>query len=269
MNNRQRRFWTGVLALTAGVWLAGCACPYKNVGTVCKVNEDRGLATIKCQPVDVEVAQGDTAVFAVDAKGKELIYQWYFRGESGVADVVGSGTTGGRTAQLTVSDVQPPKGGFYYCEIDSTSPLGPPVRTRTRDAHLGIKAEVEPSTGGIQVYPPQQASMPPGSSGNVCGSTYCGYVSYQNGGAGFDPDPGTTKGLAKVRVGTVYRNNNTFHLKWFDNTGGTGCALNSATDPQQKDFTINPSKIYFFTVYFKTPCPAQGSQLYFELSFVP
>jgi hypothetical protein len=220
--------------------------------------------------VDVEVAQGETAVFAVDATGKDLVYQWYFRGKTGCGDVVGTDTTGGRTAQLTVLNVDSTKGGAYWAELDSTSPLGPPVRTRTRDAYLGIKAEPGgTASGGIQVYPPQQASMPPPSSGSICGGTHCGYVSYQNGGAGFDPAAGTTKALAKVRIGTQYRNNTTFHLKWFDNLGNTGCAANSASPATQKEFTINANRIYFFTVYFISPCPAQGAQVFFELSFVP
>ncbi len=270
MKNRVRWFWTAVLSFSAGLWMTGCVCPQKNVANVCKVNEDRGLAAISCQPVDVEAAQGDTVVFAVDAKGKDLVYQWYFRGESGVAGVVGTGTIGGRAAQLTVQDVASAKAGAYWCEIDSTGVWGAPVRTRTRDAQLGIKSEVGGTgSGGIQVYPPQLASMPPGNSGSDSCGTHCGWINYQNGGAAFDPDPATTKGLAKVRIGTVYRDNTTFNLKWFDNLGHSGCAVNTSGSTTQKEFTSDPSRLYVFTAYFVSSCPAPGAQVYFELSFVP
>jgi hypothetical protein len=274
MKNKQRAFWTGMLACSVGIWLTGCACTGKKGGfVVCKDNEQKGYATIACQPVDVEKAQGETAVFEVKAKGKNLVYQWFFRGTAGYGDVVDpnpSETVGGKTAQLTVLDVGSAKGGFYWCEIESTGLYGAPVRTRTRDAHLGIRSEVGGTGSGvIQVYPPQQANMPaPYTGSSSCGS-HCGWVNYQNGGAGFDPDPGTTKGLAKVRIGTTYRDNTTFNVKWFDNLGNSGCAVNSTSPNTQKEFTINPSRIYFFTVYFISSCPPQGSQVFFELSFVP
>lgn len=274
MKNKHPLFCTAILACSSAIWLTGCICPYKKGGTavVCQGNEQRGLATIKCQPVDVEVRQDETAVFTVDATGTDLTYQWFFRGgTTGCGDVVGAGTTGGTTAQLTVPGVDSTKVGAYWAEIHSTGPYAVPVRTRTRDAYLGIRADAPSGTGtgGIQVYPPQQQSMPAPSSGSSSCGSHCGWLNYQNGGAGFDPDPGTTKGLAKVRIGTNFRNNTSFRLKWFDDLGNTGCASNSSSPATQKEFNINPNRVYFITIYFVSNCPAQGANVVLELQFVP
>jgi len=276
MKNKQRLFWTGILACGIVTWLTGCACIGKKSGSVvCKDNELKGYATITCQPADTEKQQGETAVFEVKAKGLSLVYQWFFRGTTGCGDVVNPSTTvtlGGRTAQLTVLDVDQAKGGLYWCEIDSTGLYGIPTRTRTRDAYLGIRSEVPGSTGGgIQVFPPQQASMPSGNSGNDPCGTHCGWVNYQNGGLGFDPDAGLTKALVTVGVGsaTNLRDNATYSVRWFDNMGLNNCFSNTSGSMTQKEFTsINPNKIYFFTVYFTSSCPAQGTQIFFNLSFV-
>jgi hypothetical protein len=266
-----------LLVSALALWLVGCKS-VTNYGQskpkcVCYQNTHRGYATIDCQPIDSEVLQGQQAIFKVAATGAGLTYQWYFRGSTancGV-EVDPAQTTGGRTPKLTVLDIKPDDVGVYWCEIDSMGLWGTPARTRTRDAFLGIRKEPEQKDGGVQVYPAQQASMPPGNSGNVCGGSYCGYVNYQNGGNGFNPDPGCITGWVEVRKGTgAPIPNTTFHLKWFDDLGGTGCAANSTADPERKEFLINANRIYFFTVYFKPgQCPPAGTTVFLDLQFRP
>src|SRR2546425_12819707 len=103
MNSKYHLLWAGVLAWTMGIWMTGC-CTGKGGKAgdgVCKENEQVGMATITCQPMDTNVFQTQPATFRVAATGTDLVYQWYFRGETGCGDVV-QGATGDRTPELTV-----------------------------------------------------------------------------------------------------------------------------------------------------------------------
>jgi hypothetical protein len=276
MKNKQRLFWTGVLVWSGAIWLIGCSTTQTDGSGaasagdgVCLTNKLKGLAIITCQPMDQEVSQGQQAVFKVKATGKNLAYQWYFKGNAGCGEPVGAGTSGGRTQELTVGAVSSAKGGFYWCEIDSEGALSIPVRTRTRDAHLGIRLPGGTVAGDIQVLPPAQATMPPGNSGTVCAGDYCAYVNY-GGANGYDPNAGLTIGYAKVRVNDEpnFRPANTYRFRWVNELGGNGCATNGVSpNTDRKQFPINANRKYWFTVYFKDPCPAPGSTITFEGEF--
>lgn len=246
-------------------------------GCVCKKNLDKGYATIVCQPVDQDVVAGHPAVFSVDATGKNLIYQWYFRGEdvNGMrVEAAVDSAQGGQTAAIKIPNVDPTMGGSYWCDIHSTGDWGAPVTTRTRDAQLGIKTD-PPSlpAGQVQSFLGQQGPFAPGSQGTVCNSGTCGYVNFQNNGNGYDPDPGLTKGRVKIHVdGNPNRLNSDYCLMWYDDLGGMGCATDDQTPPKdQKLFNINANRLYVFTVFFKTgKCPGNPSaQAYMDLFFDP
>ncbi len=265
-----------LLASITLVFLTGCECMKKN-GGYCKANQEAGLPIITCQPMDVDTRVGGQAQFAVEATGQDLVYQWYFRpGAPGAAvQQLITGTpqyNGGETPTLSVMAVNAAKVGFYWCEIDGTGKWGFPLRTRTRDAQLGITNGIPPTAGpsgpspAIQVFPPQLGSMPQAKSGTVTCGSYCGWLNFQNSGLGFRPASGTTTGRIKVKVGTTYLSNSAFLVRWFDNLGNSGCTSNGA-DANQKVFSSDPSRIYCFTVYFVSPCPAYGSQIFFELEF--
>src|SRR5207253_2159088 len=139
MKNMQRLLWTGFLAVNVGFWLAGC--------TICPKNKSKGIAIITCQPMDVETNADQPAVFKVKAKGKDLVYQWYFHSTNCESLPVDSGTTsGGQTNELTVLHVSsdPSNLGFYWCRIESSDYWGAPIRTRTREATLGISPPAPP-----------------------------------------------------------------------------------------------------------------------------
>jgi hypothetical protein len=274
MKNTCHLLWAGIFACSIGI------CPgQKNPHTICKENRDAGFALIQCQPLDATVRQGEIGIFTVQADGNGLAYQWYFRGQDGLAEPVGAGTSGGQTPELMVFNVDVPNVGAYWCEIDSLDPL--PARTRTRDARLSIGRDpAQPDPGNpIQTYLPQPASMPPGNSGAAACGSYCGWINYYGpNNAGFDPataTPALTKGLVKVRIGDTpnegYRHQNSYRVYFVNSTGGTNCAVNSLppAPDTQKEFPINPNKNYWLTVYFVSSCPPANTNVWLELSFVP
>lgn len=247
--------------------VAGLACGCCKNG--CTQNEKAGLATIVCQPVDISVAEHDPATFEVQVKGRDLVYQWYFKDGP-----VSEGMKGGRTNSLTVSDLTTNKQGYYWCEIDSSDPVwGAPVRTRTRAAKLTIlPASVAgglsfTGTNVIMDIPPTPNLPPPGSpSGADCGD-YCTYVVYNNNGTAYKPDLGTTKFVAKVQapLGT-YVSNADYELLRAANLTDRFCATNIGTI--QKGFGSTPSKRYVFTVYFKPgKCPPTNTYVYLEVDW--
>jgi hypothetical protein len=241
-----------------------------NVGTNSD-DERRGFADIFCQPADLEVGQGAAATFEVYAsakRGATLTYTWFRVGTA--APLSGADFNGVNTSKLTVMNVNEQRVGSYWCEIKSS--LGNrEILTRTRDAHVHIRRPVAPpATGEVQTYAPQVAAAPAIKSGSSSCGTHCSWVNYQLGGAGFDPDAGTTKCLARVSIGTnPDLGNTTFNLKWFDNFGGSGCAALCTTNTTMKEFNVNSNKLYFFTVYLTTasPCPPAGSTVTFNVKF--
>jgi hypothetical protein len=280
MKNQTKEFWQAFALLITGMSLTGCICtgsPGSGTGTViCKANQDEGLPIITCQPMDVDTRVGGEAKFKVEATGTDLAYQWYFQEAGAATPVPISSTTpqtsGGETPALTVGAVSSAKVGSYWCEIDGTGKWGFPLRTRTRNAHLGIAPPSGGPGGGgsIQVFPPQQGSLPyPKSGSSTCG-TYCGWINFQNGGLGYDPDAGNNTGRVRVSVGTPgppYISNGAFLLRWYDSVGGTGCGAISGTE--HRSFPINSSRLYCFTVYFVGTCPPSGSMVFLDLEFAP
>src|SRR4051794_29226922 len=117
MKNRQRLFWSVILLLNVGTWLTSCVCPKQR---------STGLPMIKCEPVDVTVQPGQKAVFEVDARGKNLLYQWYFNDKP-----MGS-EKGGRERVLVIPSARESDMGSYYAEIESTDLYGGPIGVRTR-----------------------------------------------------------------------------------------------------------------------------------------
>ena len=68
------------------------------------------------QPADQSVAVGEAAVFAVEAEGSDLSYQWQFR-TSETAKWTNSGMTGSKTNSITVQGTKARNGYQYRCVI--------------------------------------------------------------------------------------------------------------------------------------------------------
>jgi len=82
---------------------------------------------IKTQPVSISTVNGSgNAVFSVAATGTGLKYQWYWRKNSSSAWGA-SGSTGSKTANLSIEAASARNGFQYYCEI--TDVLGNKVKT--------------------------------------------------------------------------------------------------------------------------------------------
>ena len=255
---KKLRLWcSGLLIACVGLWLTGCT-------TVCCKNQQEGLASIVCQPMDETVKLGGTARFEVKTpKCGHVAYQWYFNGkpiESERKDCRGT-----RESLLEIFNVETNNLGYYWCEIESLDSHGNQVRTRTRDAALGYSARM------LFVYPPQHWPMPPAFPGSIgdCGGPYCGCVVFKNGGAGFMPAIGQTKGVASIKVGGVQQGQNKFNLFWRVNGKEAGCAaVLAGSSPPQKWFLSSNPKKYFITVYFPQ-CPAPGTDVELTINFVP
>jgi hypothetical protein len=266
------------LACCGSIFFTGCTCPEQQPGSaasqsagVCKLNQDAGIATITCEPMDIDLKSGGAATFEVQAMGKDLTYQWFFVNAMGIPEPVDPAkTTGGQTAKLTVAPVTLDSGGFYWCKLGTTGALELPVTTRTRDAQLGIIHPAAGGGGGVQIFPPQQGSMPnPYNGTSTCG-TYCGYMNFQNAGTGFQP-AASGKGQIKLRFVTTTStpiDATLFNVRWFDSSGQSGCAQISGSDPKVREFTSNSTKRYVFTVYFASGCPAYGTYVFLDVSFI-
>jgi hypothetical protein len=110
--------------------------------------------------------------------------------------------------------------------------------------------------------------MPPGSSGtSVCGA-YAGFALFNNGSAGYTPDPGTALCVVQVQAGGAYLATTQYNLLWRASATDRGCAAAVAGSATQKSFVSSPAKKYSLTLYF-TPgnCPPKGTIVALEVSF--
>lgn len=231
------------LAVFAGLVVGGtgCKCVSQNeCSPVCKENTEAGLPMIQCQPLDATVTgKEETAVFNVNADGKDLAFQWYRDGRP-LADT--DGFQGAKKQQLLVSDVPHGKVGNYFCRIISTDSSGFPINTDTRMATLGFVETKSRSTPPVQHQP-----LPPGSSGTSTCGVYCAYVLFP---AGFKPATGHFTASATVRFSNSMNclPVTSYNLFWQVNALEKGCATNSSDI--KKSFPCNAAKTYKFIVYF-------------------
>jgi hypothetical protein len=237
--------------------------------------------------MDTTVAQGGQATFEVKAVGKNLIYQWYFNNNE---------IQGARDPQLVVSGATAAKVGFYHCELDSADSIDTQTRTRTRSAALGLGGDSVSTSavprrtddrGGIRTYsaaitstatnppggnsyPPQHQPLPPPSSGtSICGA-YCGYVVYNNGGAGFSGISGTTKAFVRVSTSSGTVANTCYELLWRVNATVKGCATIVTGSTTDRTWNSTAGTKYFLTVYFKPGCcPPAGTDVILDVWFTP
>ena len=271
MNHKYHLLFMGTLV---SIGLTACCCLKPGGVSICKENKDVGFATITCQPVDKDLVQSQSTTFKVEATGKSLIYQWYFKGENAAGNIVESpvpAAAGGQTAQITITQMNASKAGAYWCAIDSTGQWGVPARTRTREALLGLTVDPQPGGGQVQSFIGVQGTFYSGGLGTVCNGSACGYVNYRNGGVGYNPDSPLTGGHVKIHVDTqADMLNSQYHLMWFDTGGGSGCATNTTGSTTQKGFPIDHTKNYLFTVYFMPNfCPGGNAKVYMDLFFDP
>jgi hypothetical protein len=175
----------------------------------CQDNLNAGLAFITCQPVDVEMMNGQPEVsFTVDATGNRPSYQWFFVNPAGSdTPLQGSGLDGNRkyvgvdTPKLTIINPTIADCGFYYCQIDTIDRFGLPVKTQTRRAALGhtvkntsgYAIERAMTTASGNIFSVVQPLPMPGSSGQSCGCgsvLACSAVTFKNQNNGYQVAPG-------------------------------------------------------------------------------
>jgi hypothetical protein len=249
--------------MMALVAFAGFVVGATGCKSVCLANKKAGLATIVCQPMDVEVTNKDQRIeFKVQAIGRDLTYQWYFNStalqDSGKE---GRGYSGVNEPKLVVSHFTADKIGFYHCEIDSKDCLSLPLRTATRSATLGTAFMLKDAA------PPTQPLPPPGApTTNLCGGKYCASVCFRNGTTGYIPPATLPSGVAPIKclltvsANGVVQSTSVYDVQVNDGRNKPYCAGNES-DGQTKSFAVTAgTHAYRFTVYFKCPSP-KGSPL--------
>ncbi len=253
---------------TAGLVTILTGCRHAPVGRtslsgecVCEENLRAHLATILCQPLDVEVASGQTtAVFEVKAvpasAGDELSYQWYFN-DSPIEPTNKSYSAGSMmTPRLIVLDPSTNQAGFYHCEIDSTNANGASfhnlpqkTRTSTRWAALGLAGTWRMSGLESGITTPTQPLPPAGSpqKSSCNGSTYCTWVSFYNGGNGYPVNQGVNYITIMASGATVP--NRQYFVEVYDfssphpicstlTTGSTTCVSFPGVSSEKYVFTV-------------------------------
>lgn len=230
---------------------------------VCAKNLKAHLATILCQPLDVEVASSQIrAVFEVKAvparREDKLLYQWYFN-ENPIDPINRSYRPGSIiTPRLTVLNLSIKEAGFYHCEIDSVNAydaasrrLPRKTRTATRSAALGLAGRLLPP--GSDFTTPTQPLPPPGSpQKSPCGSSYCTWVSFYNGGAGYEVYPGVNYVTIKANGATVP--NSQYFVEINDNSSPkTICSTLCPNSTTCVSFPGVAKELYVFTVCFVNP----------------
>ncbi|MDP4228141.1 MAG: immunoglobulin domain-containing protein, partial [Bacteroidota bacterium] len=97
------------------------------------------LPDVTVQPQDAARCEGDQVVFAIQAKGSSLTYQWVKRVNTTDLNLTDGGTiSGSTTAKLTVSKVALSDAAVYYCHItgdcgtDNSNPASLTVNANTK-----------------------------------------------------------------------------------------------------------------------------------------
>jgi hypothetical protein len=100
--------------------------------------------------------------------------------------------------------------------------------------------------------------MPPPYSGtSACGS-HCGFVVFNNNGAGFMPD--CVQATITVRINGQAVATSQYEVLWRYGSLRKGCALNLSST--QKQYANVSGKKYNYTVYFKPGyCPPAGTEV--------
>ena len=233
----------------------GCKCVYP-------ANKQAGLAIIVAQPMDQQVSPKEAAVFEVEAKGSNLSYQWFFeRTNSGYAVPNEQGP------RLVVPGSRSSREGFYWCLVNSESKQGV-LQTRTRLAALVVAPMMLMSSTNP---PPLGGSLRPSTiSSNVCCSSICGFINFNNNGNGYvlSKDQKFTMALTSDSAGINVINTSLYCAQW--RYGGqsnqAGCLADISTT--QKQFTAPVAATYAITVYIKSDCPPSGTTYYLWLGNV-
>ena len=267
--NSLRLWCAGLLIASVGLWLTGCA-------TVCCENRKAGLATITCQPMDVETTIGGETEFEVKARGLELRYQWYFQNEPlSVDGEKGRKYQGVQTNRLIVSHVKVSDVGPYHCEIISKDCDGVHVRTSTRWASLGIGF----TPYLLEVSPPTQ-SLPPPVPVTVQGTQYCSSLFFCRNGD--RPLSGTTRCVFTVlwnegsptQPPSTDPGRDNYDILVYDSHGHQFWATKSpGVGATTKEFSLSqssPPYLFRYAVYFKcTTSPTNWPQVSLTPKWLP
>ena len=98
------------------------------------------------QPADVNAAIGETAVFAVEANGKQLSYQWQYQ-EGNVWK--NSTASGCRTAQLSITAKNTLDGVPYRCIVTDSN--GEFEISETAVFHVDVKITKQPANASVTI----------------------------------------------------------------------------------------------------------------------
>ena len=229
------------------IWMTGC----------CGLSAKReGIAFIRNQPVDKQAKPGERVEFRADVTGGELAYQWYFENEKGSFPLAD-----GNTDRYVIPAAKPSQTGFYWCLIDSSSRITGTKQTRTRSASLIVAATI------TTAVPEPSILRSSAAKSNLCAATICGYLNFNNLGAGYkSPDNVKVKCVAKLTTtaGAVV-NTSDYELLWRSSASDFNCCTNLSTT--QKSVVVSSSKTYAFTAYLKSGC-VLGSTCYLTVEFV-
>jgi hypothetical protein len=226
--------------------------------TTCGENEKAGIPIILCQPMDQLVYPKEDAVFKVAAKGDNLSYKWFFENTNGVLEVPEA-----LGPEVVIRGNNSDRLGFYVCRVYSAGEQGV-VQTQTRVATLTERLPsiqtLSAISGPIWTNPPP----PPPPPSTFCCTPICGYINYNNGGAGFSLASGQamTIQLSPNSSGTPLINTALYCAQW--RYGGqanqAGCFTNLSST--QERFVAPVTKPYAITVYIKSGCAPQGTLYY-------
>lgn len=254
--------------------LVGLAVGVAGCKSVCPANKRAGLATIVCQPMDLEVTDSDQpAKFKVVATGSELTYRWYWYDQPlGERNEKAGQFRGVFTDELTVLGTNRYEAAPYRCEIGSQNSCGDDKRTSTRTAYLSY----QPTLHIMMMSTPTANLPPPGAPRNYSNFTYCSVSSpFRNIKPPLtNPTPSKCYVTLKMieppnsTLPPVTVNTGFYLLKVVD--GATHPVLvQDAGDGLRKWFL--PTKTpYVMTVYFNCQnCPTDRPKIYLDLEWEP
>ncbi len=250
MTKQTRRIiaFAAIAPLVAGP--IGCA-------SICPENKKAGLPIILCQPEDQHPTSMQDATFKVKAKGSYLSYEWFFEQTNSLQQV-----PNGQGPQVVISKTNVNREGFYWCLIDSSGPKGI-MQTRTRSAALNVRS--------LALNAPEQGSLRPSTVGsNACANPICGFVNFNNYGAGYRPITGHMQGIMTLTSDSGGQNvipTSSYEAQWRYGGGATQCGCFTNLSSSQKTFTAPVIAAYAFTVYIKSGCPPSGTPYYLTFNF--